>query len=324
MSVLLARLASPKLTLAILAAIAASVLMTEARWSGATEGLAVALSLVVVNLAAATIINPAFRRQSALLVFHLSLIAIILLVASSRLCYLKGHLELAAGESFAGLLTDFEAGQWHRGQLDAAAFTNDGFAVNYDPGLLRGKTVNRVHWNDENGRAHRAVIGDNHPLVLHGYRFYTSFNKGFAPAFLWLPKSGGQTVRGTVHLPSYPMHEAQQSIEWAPPNSTTRIWTTLHIDQPLLDPQKVSHFALPSNYRLVVRAGEARYDLRPGDRVSLSDGILIFEGLSTWMGYMVFYDWTSPWLLASCLVAALSLAWHYWRKFIAPSKLKGE
>jgi len=323
MNAALIRLASPRVTLAVLTAIAVSVLLNYVRWLDATWGLAAALSLFVLNLGASIAVNPVFRKQSALLAFHLALIAIALLLAASRMVYLKGHLELATGETFTGQLSEVEAGPWHHLRLNSAAFTNDGFDVEYDPGLLRGKTTNHVHWSDEDGGARIATIGDNRPLVLHGYRFYTSFNKGFAPAFLWTPKNGAP-VHGTVHLPSYPMHETQQSIEWRLPNSATSIWTALHVTEPLLDPQTVSHFVLPRNYRLAVRAGNERVELRPGEHIDLPDGTLVFEELRTWMGYTAFYDWTNPWLLASCLIAALSLTVHYWRKFSAAPAPQGE
>jgi cytochrome c biogenesis protein len=35
------------------------------------------------------------------------------------------------------------------------------------------------------------------------------------------------------------------------------------------------------------------------------------------MGYLVFYDWTIPWMLSACVVAVLSMGWHFWRKFAA-------
>jgi hypothetical protein len=319
----LARLASPKLTLFVLAAIAAGVLLSYSNQVSATAGLAAPLLLLVVNIAAAIFVSPTLSRQMPLLVLHVALIAIVVLVAASRLCYLKGHLELAAGEGFGGTLTDIDAGAWHRWRLDKTLFFNDGFDIQYDAGLQRNKTLNRVRWTDEAGQARNDVIGDARPLVLNGYRFYTSFNKGFAPAFMWRPRTGGQWIRGTIHLPSYPAHETQQSIEWTPPGAAQKIWTMLHIDEPLLDATRVSHFVVPQKYRLVVRVGEQRYEMKAGDRVELADGSLVFEELRSWMGYTVFSDWTTPWLLAACLIVPLSLGWYYWRKFFAPYDLAG-
>ena len=33
------------------------------------------------------------------------------------------------------------------------------------------------------------------------------------------------------------------------------------------------------------------------------------------MGYVVYSDWTLPWLLAAATLAAAALGWHFWRRF---------
>jgi cytochrome c biogenesis protein len=55
----------------------------------------------------------------------------------------------------------------------------------------------------------------------------------------------------------------------------------------------------------------------PGERYVLPQGTLVYEGLTAWMGYAVFYDWTIPWLLAAAAAAVASLSVHFWRKFAA-------
>ena len=42
-----------------------------------------------------------------------------------------------------------------------------------------------------------------------------------------------------------------------------------------------------------------RAELAPGERVAIPGGTLIYERLSTWMGYRVSYNATLPWLLAA-------------------------
>ena len=49
--------------------------------------------------------------------------------------------------------------------------------------------------------------------------------------------------------------------------------------------------------------------------MTLDEGILVYEGLTTWMGYKVFYDPTLPWLLAAALVAIAALGAFFWRRF---------
>jgi len=152
------------------------------------------------------------------------------------------------------------------------------------------------------------------PLSLYGYKFYTSHNKGFAPVFTW-HSNAGEPVLGSVHLPSYPAHEYRQAQTWTPPGSKTAVWVMLQFDEVILDPDKTSEFRLPAEHKLVVRAGEERRELRPGESMRLADGVLEYNGLRSWMGYTVSYDFTLPWLLAAGVLAVGSMAVHFWRKF---------
>ena len=308
-------LASLKLTLVIFVALGAAILIAYLSETPTTWALAGPLAAFALNLAAAVVANPVFRHQTALLVFHLALIAIILLIAVGRLTYLKGQLELAEGEVFDGHLTQEERGPWHPRHLDALHFSNDGFTIDYAKEVRRGNTRNQISWTTQGGQIQRTVIGDQNPLILAGYRFYTSHNKGFAPTFTWHPNSGGSPMLGTVHLPAYPLHEYKQALEWTPPGGKIPLWVMLQFDEVILDPAKSSEFRLPAKHQIVVRVGKERRELKQGEAMRLAEGILVYNGLRSWMGYTVFYDFTLPWLLAACILAVLSLAWHFWSKF---------
>lgn len=310
------RLASLRLTLVLIAFLAAGTGIALRTESARTWPMVLPLAALAANLLAAVATNAVFRRQAWLLVFHLSLVALLLLVAAGRLTYLKGHVGVTEGASFEGELGLEERGPWHAGALESVRFVNAGFDIDYAPGWQRGATRNRVKWQTADGRWENAVIGDQHPLVIEGYRFYTTFNKGFAPTFHW-NDGKGTTLYGSVQLPSYPVNEYAQAAEWTPPGSSMSVWVMLDIDEVVIDPQAHTGFRLPERYTLVVRVGKARYELRPGDSIALPDGTLTFDGLRGWMGYRVFYDWTLPWLLAACAVAVVSLAGHFWQKFAA-------
>ncbi len=309
-----AALGSLKLTLAIFGLFA--VLVVAVYLSNVLDGwvLALPFGLFAVNLLAAVTTNPAFRRQGGLLLFHLALLALVALLAASRLTYLRGQLEITEGEWFDGRLTGYEAGPLHPWHVQAVRFRQLPFTIEYHPGRERGRTLSRMAWQDEAGQIREGVIGDHHPLVIAGYRFYTTHNKGFAPLFRWQPRGGGAAQTGSVHLPSYPAHEYRQALEWTIPGTAHRVWTLLEMDEVVLDPLRPSRFRIPRDYRLVVRIDGQRHVLRPGDTVALSDGELTFLSLRQWMGYSVFYDWTIPWLLAACVVAVLGMGWHAWRK----------
>lgn len=309
-------LASLRLTLILIALLGFGVAFAYLREGARTWPLVIPLVLLALNLLAAVLTNVVFRRQTALLVFHLALVALLLLVAAGRLTYLNGYVGVTEGVPFDGVLSESERGPMHAGKLSHIRFVNRGFRIDYAPGLQRGATLNEVAWIGPDGRWHESLIGDQDPLVLSGYRFYTTFNKGFAPTFRWRNAEGTE-LRGSVQLPPYPLKEYSQAAEWTPPGSGLSIWVMLDIDEILLDPAEHTSFRLPERYKLVVRIGRDRHEMRPGELLQTTEGVLQFEGLRSWMGYRVFYDWTLPWLLSACAVAVLSLSAHFWKKFTA-------
>ena len=319
---LLSILASLKFTLVILFALAGGVLAAFRGDADPLWALALPLGLFAVNLGTAVVLHPAFRRQPPLLLFHLALIALVLLLAVGRLTYLKGHLELTEGEAFSGELAGWQAGPWHPWRLDRVKFINEGFRIDYAPGVKRGPTSNVIAWQDADGIWRRGVIGDDQPLLLGGYRFYTSFNKGFAPTFAWRRIGRmGDPVIGSVHLPSYPMHEYSQARAWRLPEGGPALWTQLKFGEVILDPDHASTFRLPEKHSVSIRVGEGASEIlremRPGEVLRLPEGELSYLGLRAWMGYTVFHDPTLPWMLAAVLFAVACLAWHLYSKYFA-------
>lgn len=312
---LLPALASLRLTLAGLLLLGAATVAVYKLDHSATPWLAAPLLLLALNLIAAVATNRVFRRQKALLLFHLALIALVLLAAAGRLSYLKGNAEVTEGAAFEGLVQR-EAGPLHWGQLDALRFVNEGFDIRYLPGPMMDRNVNHLRWQDEGGRWQAGRIENNRPLILHGYRIYPTSNKGFALLFVWQP-AGGQPMLASVHLPSYPANATAQAQSWRPEGSPDDIWVMLEVDEPLIPADRPSHFRLPDKQNIVLRYRDARRELQPGERLELAGGVLQYREMRTWMGYRLYYDWTIPWMLAACALAVISLAWHFWGKFSA-------
>lgn len=279
----------------------------------ATPWLAAPLMLLAINLMAAVATNGVFRRQLPLLMFHLALIVLVLLAAAGRLSYLDGNAEVTQGAALNSL-NNVKSGPLHWGDRDRLNFVNDGFDITYMAGPVMDRNVNRVHWTDSAGQRRTVEIEDNRPLVLFGYRIYPTSNKGFAPVLGWLP-SQGQPMLGAVHLPSFPANATSQATTWRPDGISADIWIMLTVPEDLIPSDKPSRFRLPDDKKIVVRHLDARYEMQPGERIELPDGILEYRELRTWMGYRVFYDRTIPWMLAACAVAVMSMAWHFWRKF---------
>ncbi len=276
--------------------------------------LTVPLLLLSLNLLAAITTRPIFRRQMPLLSFHLALLAVVVLVAIGRVTSLQGEAEVTVGESFRGELSRQQSGYFHHWKLDQVQFTLQGFSINYAPGLNREETRTTLTWKDEEGRNQSGVIGDHHPLRLHGYRFYTTHNKGFAPTFSW-QAAGQPAQRGSIHLPGYPGNAFRQALEWSLPGVTQQLWTELQFDEVIIDPDNHWAFRKPQQHTLVFRIGNDRYELSPGDSIELPEGQLRYEELGTWMGFKVSADWTLPWLIAASFLAVVCLGWHYSRKY---------
>jgi cytochrome c biogenesis protein ResB len=306
-------LASMRLTQALLAMLGLATLLSYLARGIDTLTLGVPLALLVANLLAAVITNPSFRRQPALLVFHLSLVAITALLAVAQLTAVSGRFELTEGVPYDGTMLGGSRGPWSR-QLVDASFVQRGFAVEYDTGMRRGRTRNDVVWVDDRGIERQDTIGDQKSLQINGYRFYTTSNKGFAPLFDWMP-DGGTTVRGAVHLPSYPLHEHEQTREWRPSAASAPIRVSLRFDERVLQRDQPAVLRKPDRHAILVRVDGAEAEMQPGESVRLAGGTLRYVGLRTWMGYRVTYDQTSTWLLAAALVAVAALLWHYIAKF---------
>lgn len=276
--------------------------------------LVVPLALLAVNLFAAILSNPHINRRGGLLLFHVGLLLIVILAAVGRLTRMDARIELTEGGAFAAEdLTEIKQGPWHAGALERVQFAQGPYTVDYSAGMARGPTRSRILIPDGQGSWEERVVGDDTPLVLEGYRFYTTFNKGFAPILTWIPDRG-EPVTGSVHMPAYPLFEHRQANRWTPPGAEEiRFWLQLETG---MDPQADWRLdPVNSSGVLVVRAGERRVELKPGESQRLDGGVLRYEQLSSWMGYKLFYDPTLHWLFIAAMITVLGLATHFWRKF---------
>ena len=275
--------------------------------------LVVPLGLLALNLCSAIFTNPRINRQMGLLVFHVGLLALVILVAIGRLTHLDAHIELTQDQEFEpGLLMDTKAGPLHAGNIEQVIFRQGPYTVAYAAGMKRGLTFSHVLVPDANGNAQEVVIGDDRPLVLQGYRFYTSFNKGFSVLLTWEPDEG-VPVSGTINMPSYPLFDYKQDNVWqAPGGPEVKFW--LQLETGMTEKQAWTLDGRNSRGVLVVTSGDLRQELTTGEAVQLPGGRLRYQRLLTWMGYAVFYDPTIRWLFFVAIISVIGLGWHYWVK----------
>ena len=307
---LLRRLAGGRLTVAGLAGLGAGVAGIYALDLPPTWTLALPAALLAVNLATALGVNPALRRSGGLLVFHVALLAFLVMLVAGRLTYLRGRVEVTEGTAFTGTLNEAVAGPLHPWHLPRAAFLQGPFEIPYRADGSRGDISSQVSWMDARGTLHQAAISERRPLVLAGYRLAPTANKGFAAVFSWRPEAGAAQV-GSVHFPAYPLNAELQARDWSLPAGGGQLFARLVMAEPPVPEAGPGRFRLPDEHHLVLRRGDLRRELSPGDSVQLEGGELRYLRLGTWMGYNVFYDPTVPWLLACAVVGCLGLGAHY-------------
>jgi cytochrome c biogenesis protein len=276
--------------------------------------LIVPLALLALNLAAAIVTNPRINRQPGLLVFHVCLLSTVLLAGVGRLAHLDAHIEIAQNQAFhKDALLDVSKGPWHTGNLDKVEFIQGIYTVDYDSGLRRGLTHSQVFLPGPGGVTIEQDVGDDRPLIIERYRFYTTHNKGFAPILTWTPEQG-EPVTGRINMPSYPLFDYKQDNFWTPPGTQEKIkfWLQLQTGLTLEEPWVLD--GRNATGTLVVTVGDKREELRPGDEIQLAHGRLRFESLTTWMGYRVYYDPTLQWLFWVTIAGVFGLAHFFWTK----------
>lgn len=309
----LAALASLRLTLAAILATGVSVLAGQ--WFDYPFGtvLAVVFGVLCLNLLAALWTSPKLRRQTGLLGFHLALAALACQVAVDRLIFMSGHVEVTEGTAFDPTLVEAETGLLHPGSLEDVHFVQKGFDIAYGPSVRRRETVSTVLVPDSAGGWTPRAVGDDRPLVVGGFRFYTSFNKGFAPLLTYRDRQG-IAHSGSVHLPSYPLNHFRQGTEWRLPDGSGSVKLWLHIPEPVFEEDDAWRFRKPEDARLVVISDGGRIELHPGQELDLPDGRLRYEELRSWMGYTIAYNPLTPWMLATVVIGILCFAGHAARK----------
>ena len=304
-------LASPRWMLAffIFAFAGALTALWQPDWI--TPVWALPLGVFAISLLAAVATNPRFRRDIPLLGLHLGLLAFVVLVAFARLTYLDGGVTLTRGEQFSGSLHIDRRGPLHFGAIENLRFANVGFTEAFDDKARWEHTSARVRWWGERGASHVAVIGDDRPLLLQGYRIYTTGNRGYAPIFRWQPAGGGEQL-GSVQLRYGAFNMANS---WQLPGGP-EIWAMLDVPagvelQRGQRRHNLGEAELP--HRLVVRLGKRREVLLPGQALQLPQGRLTYLALDSWMGYRVVYDVSMHWMAAAAVVVVACMMVFYAR-----------
>lgn len=312
-------IASPKLSAAFFAIAAGAALWASTPGRSATLAMLAPFSLLAINLLAAIATNRRFRTDLPLLVFHLALLAMTVTFVIARLTYFEGQATVTAGASFEGVMLAQESGPFHANRLDEIRFTNLGFTENFSARSHYHATYNRVGWQTPDGETHTADIGDDVPLILHGYRIYTSRHRGFSPVFRW-QKADGTDEWGTVQLRDNNGGDFASANDWALPDGE-KAWLMVdfEVGENTGKARSQTNFGVdPQRHQVILRIGEERHTLAPGQSLARPDGMLTYVRPGSWMGYRIVADPTKPWLIGSIALAVLSLVWFYARILFRP------
>jgi hypothetical protein len=295
-------MASPWWMLAFFAFALVAALVAIHRPAWITPAWSVPLALFTVSLLSAILIRPRFRRDWSLLGLHLGLLVLVLAVFVSRMTYFDGAVTLVVGEEFGGRLQVDRRGPLHSDGSPELRFANEGFAETFVVGHRWPTTEARVSWSDQSGRQGEAVIDNDRPLLLEGYRIFPTFNRGYAPIFEWRPAGAGAEI-GAVQLRAGSGFSV--AMEWQLPKAEP---------PPLSSGERreaLGSATLP--HRLVLRTENERTAMQPGDEIALNGGSLKYLRLGAWMGYRVVYDSTLYWMISAAMVAVACMVFYYGR-----------
>jgi hypothetical protein len=280
--------------------------------------LVLPLSLLAVNLFAALIVRHAFRQQAALLLFHVGLLAVLILVAAGILVRFDGTVEVVEGGTFdASTVTRRANGLLHPDSLDRVEFTQGPLEVRYLYGLQRDITNSRIIVNRSDGTEVERDIGDRESFTSHGYRFMTTFNKGYSVLVRWRGADGREAF-GAVNFPSFPNFDWKQVNDWITPAGESLTFELMLAERfPEEAPWTLRSRGI--DYEVgIAGKGRAEETIGPGQSIAVAGGEITILDLRLWMGYRIDYNPLLPWLLTAAFLSLGALAVHMAQKFRVP------
>ncbi|MGK5628626.1 cytochrome c biogenesis protein ResB [Streptomyces sp. URMC 123] len=167
-----------------------------------------------------------YLREAGNLVFHVSLIVMLVAFASGQLWKSEGGTLVVEGNGFSNTLTqydDFRSGSlFDSGDLAPFGFSLRGFEATYErtgpqKGTARTYRADVAYWAGADGPERKTSIEVNKPLEVEGYKVYL-IGHGYAPivtikdgqgdiAFQgpvpFLPRDANVTSAGVIKVPDY-------------------------------------------------------------------------------------------------------------------------
>ena len=312
---LLTRLGSLHLTMVLMLVLLLTILATYKNDMLSINWVAIPLSIIGVNLLSAIIINRRFRQQGGLLLFHIGLLAVILLAAVGTLTSFDARLEITEGQAFnASDVEVMHEGIFHSKHLQDIEFIQGKVEVDFVSAQRRGNTRSQIYLPGQANRPASLTIGDKATFKQGGYRFLTTGNKGYSMILTWISPDGEEST-GAINMPSYPFFEWKQENEWVAPNGE-RILLKLNFQEDARN-DPVAAWTLSSeeiDAHLLVNTARGQFILKPGESLALNNGAIYFDDVRLWMGYRIDYNATLIWQFLAATIAIVGLCFHFRKK----------
>lgn len=281
-----------------------------------------------------------YLRETGNLLFHVSLLGLLVAVAIGGLFGWKGNVIVRSGQGFSDTLTQYDA--WGGGRFANSAdlppfsFTLDQFDVQFErdstqrgaPRLFRGQVTYRT---SPDAQPQTGVIEVNHPLEVDGAKVFL-VGHGYAPHFIvrndkgevifddnvvTLPQDGNFTSTGVIKIPDtdpqlgfdvvfYPTFTSGSIMSSFPAPDNPAVYMALYKGDLGLDtgvPQSVYKLD-KTRMEMIARVPT----VTPGQMWTVKGiGSIQFVGYERWASFQIAHDPGKEWALAAAILAIAGL-----------------
>ena len=277
-----------------------------------------------------------YLRETGNLLFHLSLILVLIGVSFGSLFGMKGEAIVNVGERFINVPTSYDTLSFGKlsGDKSLTPFQIhvDNFVAQYDPATNAPKDYKAWVTVTNNGKIRKETIKVNQPLTFGNTRVYLQAN-GYSPVVTvkdsmgdvafqgpvpFLPQDGNLRSIGAIKVP-----DANPQIgfvgSFVPTNSRTAGQGAVSIFPELLDPKLLfsiwkGNLGLDSGvpqsvYRLdttkLIKVGLG--SVKPGETFTYPEGSITLETVVPWINLQIVEDPGKKYALVGGIVAVLGL-----------------
>lgn len=270
-----------------------------------------------------------YLREFANLLFHLSLLVLLLGVAVGRLFGFEGRVALPEGQSFTNAVAQYDAftpsALTDVGSLEDLSFTLRSFSAEFETdGLKRGEPRGFTAMLDvqANGEQQVVKVEPNHPLDINGTKAFLT-GHGYAPVItvrdgngdiafsgpvIFFPTDGSFASDGIVKVPDALPEQlgfeglflptaatgTQGPISASPDPLNPQLLLSAYVGDLGLDSGTQSVFTLDKSQLRDIEAGgkPVRESLAPGETWTLPDGLgsITFDRVSRFANFQIAYD----------------------------------